>query len=197
MFDIGWSEMAVIALIALLVIGPKELPHAMRTMGKWMRKARAITREFQSGVNEMIREAELEEAKKALDASKNIGKTIVDTVDPTGSVEKDLAEVEEEARKSDLDQPSKTARVQPLPGGKGPPAGDEVESPGVSAADPATSGHDGADGKDDEAKANVVKTPAQVAPPHSVTPPADGFAGKEREARAEPAEAGDAPKRSA
>lgn len=195
MFDIGWSEMAVIALIALLVIGPKELPHAMRTMGQWMRKARAITREFQSGINEMIREAELEDAKKALDASKNIGKTIIDTVDPTGSVEKDLAEVEEQARKTDPDQAPEKPRVQPLPGGKAPPAGGKVESPDLPAADGTPAGHDGADHKDEAAK--VVKTPAQVAPPHSVTPPADGFAGKEREARAEPAEAGDAPKQSA
>ena len=49
MFDIGWSEMAVVALIALLVIGPKELPNTMRMVGRWTRKARALTREFRSG----------------------------------------------------------------------------------------------------------------------------------------------------
>ena len=57
--------MAVIALIALIVIGPKELPQAMRAASKWVRKARALAREFQSGVDEMIREADLEDARKA------------------------------------------------------------------------------------------------------------------------------------
>ena len=45
MFDIGWSEMAVVALIALIVIGPKELPKAMRSLAKWTRKARSMARE--------------------------------------------------------------------------------------------------------------------------------------------------------
>ena len=43
MLDIGWSEMAVIALLALVVIGPKDLPRVMRSMGKWAHKARAIS----------------------------------------------------------------------------------------------------------------------------------------------------------
>jgi len=68
MFDIGWSEMAVIALIALVVIGPKELPNAMRIVAKWARKARSLAREFQSGVDDMIREADLDDARKAFDS---------------------------------------------------------------------------------------------------------------------------------
>ena len=68
MLDIGWSEMAVIALLALVIIGPKDLPRVMRTMGKWAHKARSISREFQSGLDEMVREADLEDAKKAMQA---------------------------------------------------------------------------------------------------------------------------------
>jgi sec-independent protein translocase protein TatB len=61
--DIGWSEMAVIALLTLLVIGPKELPRVMRTVGHWLRKAQSLAREFQSGLDQMVQEAELEDAK--------------------------------------------------------------------------------------------------------------------------------------
>src|SRR3546814_2023005 len=70
MFDIGWSEMAIIAFVALIVIGPKELPRTMKTVAQWMRKARSLTREFQSGIDDIVREAELEDARKALDATR-------------------------------------------------------------------------------------------------------------------------------
>jgi sec-independent protein translocase protein TatB len=58
MIDIGWSEMAVVALVALLILGPKELPQAMRMAASWIKKARSVTREVQSGINDMIRDAE-------------------------------------------------------------------------------------------------------------------------------------------
>ena len=81
MIDIGWSEMAVVVLIAVVVMGPKELPRAMRAAAKWVRKARGLAREFQSGVDDMIREADLEDARKALDATRNldVGKIIEET----------------------------------------------------------------------------------------------------------------------
>ena len=101
MFDIGWSEMAVIALIALIVIGPKDLPRAMKTAAQWMRKARSLTREFQSGIDEMVREAELEDARKALDATRrgNLERTITNAVDPEGEMESEVKGVEREARR--------------------------------------------------------------------------------------------------
>src|SRR5215470_4469986 len=64
MFDIGWSEMLIIGVVALVVIGPKELPGALKTFAFWMRQARKLAREFQAGVDDMIRQAELNEAKK-------------------------------------------------------------------------------------------------------------------------------------
>jgi sec-independent protein translocase protein TatB len=66
MFDLGWDEMAVIAVVALVVLGPKELPNALRTVTGLMKQARKLANEFQSGVHEIIREAELEDAKKAI-----------------------------------------------------------------------------------------------------------------------------------
>lgn len=64
MFDIAWSELALIGAVALVVIGPKDLPKVMRTMGQWTRKARLLAGEFQSSVDEMVRQAELEELRK-------------------------------------------------------------------------------------------------------------------------------------
>ena len=99
MFDIGWSEMAIIALVALIVIGPKDLPRTMKTVAQWMRKARSLTREFQSGIDEMVREAELDDARKALEATRhgNLQRTISNAVDPEGEMDKEVRSVEREA----------------------------------------------------------------------------------------------------
>ena len=120
MLDIGWSEMAVIALLALVIIGPKDLPRVMRTMGKWAHKARAVSREFQSGIDEMIREADLEDAKKTLDATRNIGldKVVEDTIDPTGSIKKEAQELESSARGTgsvSSSQPEESAETKDTP----------------------------------------------------------------------------------
>lgn len=64
MFDIGYSELLVIAVVALIVIGPKDLPGVMRTVGGWVGRARGMARHFRSGVDTMMREAELEEMEK-------------------------------------------------------------------------------------------------------------------------------------
>lgn len=65
-FDFGWSEILLIGVVALLVIGPKDLPKAMRVAGYWMRKARALSQEFHNSVEEVIREAELAEMRQEL-----------------------------------------------------------------------------------------------------------------------------------
>jgi sec-independent protein translocase protein TatB len=64
MFDIAPTELILVGLIALVVIGPKDLPRAMRFVGKWMGKARGMARHFRSGIDTMMREAELEELEK-------------------------------------------------------------------------------------------------------------------------------------
>jgi sec-independent protein translocase protein TatB len=67
MFDLAWSELAIIAIVALLVIGPKDLPKALRTVGYYVRKARMMASEFQTSVDQMARESELQELKEKLD----------------------------------------------------------------------------------------------------------------------------------
>jgi sec-independent protein translocase protein TatB len=90
LFDIGWPELLLIGVVALVVIGPKDLPRALRIAGFWVRKARTLSREFQSSVDQMIREAELDEIRQDLKKATefDLEKEIKKTVDPTG----DLAE---------------------------------------------------------------------------------------------------------
>lgn len=64
MFDLSISEIAIIAIIAVVVIGPKELPRALATAGKWMAKARGVMANFRTGLDAMVREAELQEMEK-------------------------------------------------------------------------------------------------------------------------------------
>ena len=64
MFGIDWQELLVIVFVAVVVIGPKDLPRAMRTAGKWIGKIRRTSNHFRSGIEAMIREAELEEMEK-------------------------------------------------------------------------------------------------------------------------------------
>src|ERR1700744_2110910 len=65
-FDIGWAEFIVIGVVALIVIGPKALPAALRVAGYWVRKARTLSREFHSSVEQMMREVELHEVQQQL-----------------------------------------------------------------------------------------------------------------------------------
>ncbi len=67
MFDISWSELLLIGIVALIVIGPKELPGALRTLGQWMTKIRRMASEFQGQFQDAMREAELAELKKEMD----------------------------------------------------------------------------------------------------------------------------------
>jgi sec-independent protein translocase protein TatB len=94
MFDIAWSELGVIAVVALVVIGPKDLPKVLRTVGQWTSKARAMAREFQSGIDDMVREAELDELRKAAKqvSDFSIEKEVKKTFDPDGSLEQQFAE---------------------------------------------------------------------------------------------------------
>ena len=89
MLDIGWTELLAIAVVMIVVVGPKDLPKVLRTIGKWTAKARSITREFQNSLDDMARETELDEIKKEIESTtyNSIGK-LDDIVDPTGTSER-------------------------------------------------------------------------------------------------------------
>jgi sec-independent protein translocase protein TatB len=92
LFDLGWSELLLIGVVALVFIGPKDLPKALRIAGFWVRKARTLSREFQSSIDQMIREAELDEIRQDLKKASelDIEHEFRQTVDPTGSLEESL-----------------------------------------------------------------------------------------------------------
>ena len=84
MLDIGWSEMAIVAVVALFVIGPRELPRLLRTIGRYAAKIRGMAREFQEGIDDAVREAELDEVKKQIESVKKIDvrESIENAIDP-------------------------------------------------------------------------------------------------------------------
>ncbi|MGB3272047.1 MAG: Sec-independent protein translocase protein TatB [Xanthobacteraceae bacterium] len=75
MFDVGWSELIIIAVVALIAIGPKELPGVLRMVGQWMAKIRRMAADFQGQFNEAMREAEMADIKKQFDDIKDTAKS--------------------------------------------------------------------------------------------------------------------------
>jgi sec-independent protein translocase protein TatB len=102
MFDIGWSEFLVIAVVALIAIGPKELPGVLRMVGQWMGKARKMAAEFQGQFQEAMREAEMADLKKSFDevkeAASGFGGSNIMT-----SLQKDVSE---SLRIDDIEKPA-------------------------------------------------------------------------------------------
>jgi sec-independent protein translocase protein TatB len=152
MFDIGWSEMAVIAVVALVVIGPKELPGALKTFAYWTKQARKMAREFQSGVDDIVREAELEDARKAVSSvsGRSLNQMIEKAVDPTGDVKKSLNESELKSSLSPTPQTPKPTVPSIASSGNGsapaattPPTPAATPEPAAPAEAPAST----ADGK--------------------------------------------------
>jgi len=107
MFDIGWSEFVLIAVVALIAIGPKELPGVLRTIGQWMGKARRMAAEFQGQFQEAMREAEMADLKKSFDEVKEAASGFTSGNLMT-SLEKD---VNNALRIDDVDKPA--AAIEP------------------------------------------------------------------------------------
>lgn len=88
MFDIGWGELVLIGIIALIAIGPKELPAVMRSLGHWMGKVRRMANEFQGQFQEALREAELSDLKKQAEDLKT-SVTDATSFDPLADIDND------------------------------------------------------------------------------------------------------------
>src|SRR5215469_16617 len=129
LFDLGMSELLLIGVVALVVIGPKDLPKALRVAGFWVRKARTLSREFQTSVEQMIREAELDEMRQELKKATEIDldKEFRQTIDPTGSLAESL-KPPELPKFSDADLPAAPApEAQPQSTEEEPPKTEAVE----------------------------------------------------------------------
>jgi sec-independent protein translocase protein TatB len=110
MFDIGWSEFVVIAVVALIAIGPKELPGVLRMVGQWMGKARKMASEFQGQFQEAMREAEMADLKKSFDEVKEAASGFSGGNIMT-SLQKDVGEA---LRIDDIDKPAASVETPPV-----------------------------------------------------------------------------------
>ena len=130
MFGIDSPELLVIAIVALVVIGPKELPGMLRSWGKWMAQMRGMASEFRGHVDEMVRQSELDEVKKQLEASPGLD---LQSLDPTKQIksaiqegmaegEKAYAEAQSTLNTSTLDNPLAEPESAPQIAAEPPPA---------------------------------------------------------------------------
>lgn len=116
MFGIDSPELLLIAVVALVVIGPKELPGMLRTVGRWVATARNLAGEFRGHVDDMVKQADLDEVKKTIDSN-----TVLDLpgLDPMkeikGQVDAGIAEAEAEMAKAKAAIDESTATTEPPP----------------------------------------------------------------------------------
>ena len=110
MFDIGWSELVVIAVVALIAIGPKELPGVLRMVGQWMGKARKMAAEFQGQFNEAMREAEMADLKKSFDEVREAASGLTSGGGLMTSLQKDVTDA---LKIDDVDKPAATTATEP------------------------------------------------------------------------------------
>jgi sec-independent protein translocase protein TatB len=175
MFDISWSEFLLIGIVALVVIGPKELPAVMRTLGQWTRKVRGMAAEFQNQFQEAMREAEMADLKKQVD---DMAKDVTD-VDPLKGVRDDIESVGSDVQRSLASTTEHGATEQRATDQTAAAPAGEIE-PALPA--PAVASSDAAAAVPSEAAAAIPAVPAPAAPeppaeaPHHAAEivPADG-----------------------
>src|SRR5689334_15889683 len=151
MFDLGWGELLVVGVVALVVLGPKELPNALRTVSNLTKTARKLAGEFQSGINEIVREAELEDARKAAESitKGSISEAIEKAIDPTGEMKSTVTGVEQDLKETQ--QISPVGPIPPVPSIAAAPTANPVAanpvaanpvapSPAIAAPEPAKEG---------------------------------------------------------
>ncbi len=133
MLDLGWSEILIIGVVALIVVGPKDLPKMLRTLGQFAARAKGIAREFQRSMDDAARQADIDELK-------DVKKGLDDMRDAQHKMQRDLSQ-------SFLDGPSESDSKKPA----AKKAGDAV------AAEPAKAGASGDDATPEPAKAPTKK----------------------------------------
>src|SRR5215475_4019972 len=112
MFDIGWGELVVIGIVALIAIGPKELPTVLRTLGQYMAKIRRMAADFQGQFQEAMREAELAELKKqAEDIKSSVGD--LTNFNPMADTQKEVERAFEMPELEKAETPSEPAASAP------------------------------------------------------------------------------------
>ena len=157
MFEIGWGELLIIGIVALIAIGPKELPGVLRTLGQWMSKLRRMASEFQSQFHEAMREAELADLKKQVDDMTSQAQSYAN-FDPVSEVRRELESTQQQIESAMIEKPAAEttsppvaaqANAAPVGGEAGVTAGSDAATPSAAEAEPASIGTDPAkpDGK--------------------------------------------------
>lgn len=108
MFDIGWTELLVVGVVALLVVGPKELPALLRTIGRYVGMIKRQANEFRAQFDDAIRETELEQLRKEVSSLKSEAESTLRTAEQ--SVQTEIADA-----KSELDSAATAAKVEAKP----------------------------------------------------------------------------------
>jgi len=157
MFEIGWGELLIIGIVALIAIGPKELPGVLRTLGQWMSKLRRMASEFQSQFHEAMREAELADLKKQVDDMTSQAQSYAN-FDPVSEVRRELESTQQQIESAMIEKPAAETTSPPVAaqanaasvgGEAGVTAGSDAATPSAAEAEPASIGSDPAkpDGK--------------------------------------------------
>jgi sec-independent protein translocase protein TatB len=158
MFEIGWGELLIIGIVALIAIGPKELPGVLRTLGQWMSKLRRMASEFQTQFHEAMREAELADLKKQVDDMTSQAQSYAN-FDPVSEVRQELEStqqqiesamvVEKPAAETTSPPVAAQANAAPVGGEAGATAGSDAAALSAAEAEPASIGSEPAkpDGK--------------------------------------------------
>ncbi|MBO6558949.1 MAG: twin-arginine translocase subunit TatB [Nisaea sp.] len=136
MFDLGWQEFMLIAFVAVVVVGPRDLPRVVRSISTYIRKARSVAREFQNSLEEVAREAELDELRKEAKSisSGDLEKKVNDWVDPAGETKKEMERIASQAKDAASSRPVDTPAA---PGAAGKPEA-ASETPTVEEAPTST-----------------------------------------------------------
>jgi sec-independent protein translocase protein TatB len=143
MFDFSWSEILLIGVVALVFIGPKELPGVLRTLGQWMVKVRRMASEFQNQFQDAIREAELADLKKEVeDVASQAARHA--NFDPLADVRKDMDSAQREIESALAGTPAAQGQSASVPAAA-PPAGEVTAAQPqgeAAAAEPAAAAHE-------------------------------------------------------
>jgi sec-independent protein translocase protein TatB len=166
LFDIGWSELAVIACVTILVVGPKELPGLLRTMGKTVGQLRKMAGDFQKQFDEAIREAELDDVKKTMKAPfQPLEDARKAALDFQSQVNSQVNSIGKETPATP--PPVSAAALEPVPAPVAPPPAPKLEPVAQDAASSARTMPPAAAGKKTKAaqpaKATAKKAPAAAA----------------------------------
>ncbi|MEP9371650.1 Sec-independent protein translocase protein TatB [Mesorhizobium sp. KR1-2] len=180
MFDIGWSELLVIAIVMIVVVGPKDLPRMLRTFGKTTAKLRAMAGDFQRQFNEALKEAELDDVKRSIDDLRSLN--------PTEQIKKQLNPFEQAA----ADVRAGIDAIKPAPSPAPAPASDAAQP-----AEPLKGGATampGASGGEAVAASPANPEPVQVAAATAQPEPAPAKPAKSKAAAAKASASKAAPK---